>query len=223
MTKTEDEIIAICKTETTEEEIPSIDFDISKYQVVRGEYFAHTKEPSISFKSNKITLNVACIKRFPNVDYVQILISSEDKRLLVRPSGEDEKDSFVWCSRGARRGSKQISCKVFFAKIINLMGWNLDYRYKLLGKLVRANGELVFAFDMNSTETYPCIKSESEKPKMMRTPIYPQEWQEQFGMSFEEHQKQIKSSYFKGYTVFSVQDKVAEVTEQLEIKEEHNE
>lgn len=189
-----------------DEAIIDVELDYSKFQVVRGEFFAHIKEPSISFKGNKIAINAACIRRFPDTDYVQILVNSEDKKLVVRPCGEDEKDSFVWCSQGAKRGSKQVNCKVFFAKIMNLMGWNLDYRYKLLGKLVRSAGELVFSFDLTCTETYPAIYKEGEKAKMMRTPVFPQEWQEDFGVKFTEHQRQLKASTIRGYKVFSIQD-----------------
>ena len=198
--------VAYQKLKDDEESIIAVDLDYSKYQVVRGEIFAHIKGPSISFKSNKISINAACIRRFPNTDYVQILVNSEDKKLVVRPCREDEKDSFVWCSQGNKRGSKQVSCKVFFAKIMNLMGWNLDYRYKLLGKLVRSAGDLVFAFDLTCTETYPIIYKEGEKPKMSKQPVFQQEWENQFGVSFEEHQRQLNTSTIKGYKVFSIKD-----------------
>lgn len=198
-----------------DKEIPVVELDYSKYQVVRGEYFAHIREPSVTFKNNKISFNTACIKKLPDADYVLVLVNSEDRKLIVRPSSEDVKDAFVWCSRGRKRGPKQTSCEVFFAKIMDLTGWNLDYRYKLLGRLVRSEGELVLAFDLNSVETYPCISIGNEKPKISRTPVYPQEWQAAFGLSFEEHRKRLQVDIFKGYTVFSVKEKnSAETTEQ---------
>lgn len=47
-----------------------------------------------------------------------------------------------------------------------MMGWNPDYRYKLLGKLVRANGMYLLAFDLNCPEAYPKTFAEGEKPKV---------------------------------------------------------
>lgn len=198
---------------TTDDEIPVIELDYSKYQVVRGEYFSHVREPSITFKDNKISLNMACIRRLPEVEYVQILVNPDEKKLAVRPSREDEKDSFVWCTTGEIRKPKQITCRVFFAKIMDAMGWNSDYRYKLLGKLIRSENELLFSFDLNATETYPCIIKDGEKPRMSRTPIFPQEWQAEFGLSVEEHCKRLQVNIFKGYTVFSVNETV-EIAEQ---------
>jgi len=70
-------------------------FKYDGYQVVRGEFFAHINEPSITFNNCRISLNTACLKRLPEVEYVQLLVNSEEKKLAVRPSNEDEKDSFI--------------------------------------------------------------------------------------------------------------------------------
>ena len=123
------------------------DFDFEGYQVVRGEFFAHIYEPSITFNNYKVGVNTACLKKLPNFDYVQILVNPEDKKLAVRPCSEDEKDSFRWCSATKKRTPKQITCRMFFAKVVSLMDWNPNYRYKLLGKLIRSGNELLFIFD----------------------------------------------------------------------------
>lgn len=184
--------------------IEDFNFSYDGYQVVRGEYFAHIYEPSISFNRCKVSLNTACIKRLPDIDYVQILVNSEEKKLAVRPCGEDEKDSFLWCTQ--KRKPKQITCRVFFAKIVHLMGWNPDYRYKLLGKLIKSGNEHLFIFDLSSTEIYQRIEKEGEKPKTSRTPIFPAQWQNQFGIPVDEHRKQLQVNIFNGYTVFGIKD-----------------
>ena len=70
-------------------------FSYDGYQVVRGEFFAHTFEPSITFNNCKVSVNSACVNKLPDVDYVQILVNPTQKKLAVRPCGEDEKDSFA--------------------------------------------------------------------------------------------------------------------------------
>lgn len=74
-------------------------FSYDGYQVVRGEFFAHTYEPSFTFNSSKVSVNTACIKKLPDTDFVQILVNPDEKKLAVRPCQEDEKDSFRWCSQ----------------------------------------------------------------------------------------------------------------------------
>lgn len=200
------------------EAIEDLNFSYDGYQVVRGEYFAHIYEPSITFNRCKVSLNTACIKRLPDIDYVQILVNSEEKKLAVRPCGEDEKDSFLWCTQ--KRKPKQITCRVFFAKIVHLMDWNPDYRYKLLGKLIKSGNEHLFIFDLSSTEIYQRIEKEGEKPKTSRTPLFPAQWQNQFGLPVDEHRKQLQVNIFNGYTVFGIKDGGIKEQEDVQKQEE---
>lgn len=203
-----------------EDAIQDDNFSYDGYQVVRGEFFAHVYEPSITFNNCKVSLNTACLKRLPDVDYVQILVNKEDKKLAVRPSNEDEKDSFLWCTTNSeKRKPKQITCRMFFAKVVQLMEWNPDYKYKLLGKLIRSGDEYLFVFDLTSTEIYPRILHDGEKPKTSRTPVFPIEWQNQFGMPVEEHRRLLQVNIFEGYTVFGIKDKSTEAS--VEAPEKH--
>jgi hypothetical protein len=198
------------RQKTTSRDIEVIEedaFSYDGYQVVRGEFFAHTYEPSFTLSNCKVSLNTACIKKLPDVDFVQILVNPDEKKLAVRPCSEDEKDSFRWCSASEKKRSpKQITCRMFFAKVISLMGWNPNYRYKLLGKLISSDNELLFIFDLTTPEIYMSAAKEGEKPKMSRTPAYPAEWKNQFGLPVEEHQKSIQVNIFDGYAVFGIQE-----------------
>jgi hypothetical protein len=182
-------------------------FSYDGYQVVRREFFAHMYEPSITFNNCRVSVNTACLARLPKVDYVQILVNPETKRLAIRPSSENEKDSFLWCStKGEKRKPKQVICRMFFAKVIQLMGWNPNYRYKLLGKLIPSGSEYLFIFDLTATEIYQRIITNEEKVKTSRTPIFPAEWQNQFGLPVEEHRQLLQVNIFDGYTVFGLKD-----------------
>ncbi len=196
------------QTVDTEVDVESDDgFSYEGYQVVRGEFFAHTFEPAITFNNCKVSVNSVCVNKLPDVDYVQILVNPTQKKLAVRPCGEDERDSFAWCSASRNKGKKkpkQITCRLFFAKVVELMGWNPDYRYKLLGKLIRANGEYLFVFDLNNTEIYQRVLQEGQKPKNSRIPVFPAEWQNQFGLPVEEHRKSLQVNIVDGFAVFSV-------------------
>ena len=182
-------------------------FSYAGYQVVRGEFFAHLYEPSLCFNRSRVYVNMGCLKRMPDVSYVQILVNAEDKKLVIRPAGEDEKDAFLWCSlKNEVRRPKQITCRVFFAKIVHLMSWNADYRYKLLGKIIRSGEEKLVVFDLNATEIYIRTAREGEKPRSARKPVFPAEWENQFGLPVEEHRKQLQVNIFSGYTVFEIKE-----------------
>ena len=85
------------------------------------------------------------------------------------------------------------------------MDWNPDYRYKMLGKLVRSNGELFFVFDLNNAEIFRRTIKDDGKVKSSRTPVYPESWKNQFGLSVEEHKKAMQINFFDDYAVFSLQ------------------
>ena len=180
------------------------DFSYEGFQVVRGEFFSHIYEPSITFNKNKITLNTACIRKLPEVEYVQMLVNPEEKKIAVRPCQEDEKDSFRWRSSGNKLKPKQITCKVFFAKIMSLMGWNPNNRYKLLGKLIESGGELLFTFDLKTPEIFQRITKEDGSVKASRIPQYPEEWKNQFGLPVDEHRESLQVNIFEGYAVFGI-------------------
>lgn len=180
------------------------------FQIVRSEFFSQLREPAITFSQGKIGVNSACIKKLPKVDYAQILVNREKKMLAIRPCQESDIFSFQWCSYRAKDGKRQprqVTGRMFFLKICTLMGWNLDYRYKILGKLIRANNEYLFIFNLQAAQTFVREEAaEGEKPKLSRTPTFPEKWQNAFGIPFEDHQKALQINMFQGFAVYSIKD-----------------
>lgn len=182
-------------------------FDFDGFQVVRREFFAHMREPSISFARLKFHVNQACLARFPDTDYVQVLINRETKIMALRPCEEGERDSFEWTRMyKGKKVPKDVNCKLFFAKIFSMMGWNPDYRYKLLGRVIHSKGIYLLAFDLNSTEVYQKKINDEGKLRMSRTPTFPASWQNQFGLSYNEHQQSMHINIFDGYAVYAIKD-----------------
>lgn len=186
----------------------SEDFNFDDFQVVRREFFAHMHEPSVSFNNCKFYVNAACLSKFPNSGYAQVLVNRERKILALRPCNEGSRDSFMWCTEPGKgkRKPKPITCKLFFAKIVELMGWNPDYRYKLLGKLIHSNGEYLIAFDLTAAEVYQKTFPEGAKPKISRTPVFPQDWQNQFGLPYNEHKQSMQINIFDGYAIYTIKE-----------------
>lgn len=203
-------IDADCENEVLE---INCDFNYDGYQVVRREFFAHINEPSVTFNNYKFYVNTACLNRFQQVDYVQVLVNQENRILAIRPCRAEDRDACAWCTSGSgRRKPKQITCKIFFAKVFSLMGWNLDYRYKLLGRVIHAKEEWLIVFDLTATEVYQRVQKDGQKPRSSRTPVFPEGWKTQFGLPFREHQKAMHVDIFEGYAVYGLRDNIAEHT-----------
>lgn len=181
------------------------DFDFDGFQVVRREFFAHLNEPAITFNNNKVYVNVACLNRFPNVAFVQVLVNKDTKTIALEPCYETARDSFEWATK--KRKPRQVTGKLFSMMIFSLMEWNPDNRYKILGKIIHANDKYLVAFDLNSPEVYERIYEEGQKPTVSKTAVYRSDWQGQFGLSYQEHKKSMQINIFDGYAVFSIKDK----------------
>jgi len=175
------------------------------FEVVRIEFLAHTREPCFTFVDGKIGVNTVCVRRFPEVEYVQVLINAQERKMAVRPALEEDIYSYPWAStKDGKRFPRQITGRIFFMKVFDLMGWNPDYRYKIVGKLIRANDELMFLFNLNDRQTFERDIGEDGKRKSSRKPVLPAEWKDHFGIPFSEHKKALQVNLFDGYTVFSV-------------------
>lgn len=184
------------------------DFNFDGFQVVRKEFFAHLREPAITFNNCKFYVNAACLSKFPNIEYAQILINSKNKILALRPCYENTRDSFKWCNTAldGKRKSRQVTGRMFFAMIVTLMGWDRNNRYKILGNLIQSNNEYLLAFDLTSTEVYKMTSEEGEKRRLSRIPAYPADWKDQFGVPYLEHKESMKINIVDGYAVYSIKD-----------------
>ena len=191
------------------EVIEEQDFSYDGFQVVRGEFFAHTYEPSFTFNNNRVSVNTACIKKLPECDYIQILVNPDEKKLAVKPCSEDEKDSFRWCSATAKRSPKQITCRIFYAKVMSLMNWSNNNRYKLLGKLIRSGDDLLFVFSLDDAEIYKRNVKDDGTVSRSRVPSYPEDWKTQFGLPVDEHKSKLQINTFKGYAVFGLEKNIS--------------
>ena len=190
------------------DEPEKIQLDLNEFEVARPEFFAHTREPSFIFNDGKVGVNTACVRRLPEVDYVQLLINRQKQKLAVRVCQEEDLFSILWAkTKDGKRLPRQITGKMFFMKVCDMMDWNPDYRYKIVGKLVKANGELLFLFDLNSREVFQRTIGDDGKRKASRSPVFPEEWKNQFGIPFSEHKKALQVNMLDGYTVFSLADK----------------
>ena len=174
------------------------------WQVVRGEFFAHLFEPSVTLNGEKVSVNTALIRKLPNTEYVQFLVNPIEKKLGVKPCTEEDKDSLRWVTIQAdgNRRPKSISCRIFFGKVMNLMGWHPNFRYQIIGKPVRSNGETVYVFDLKSAKTYR--KSSGKGDNSSRKALFPEDWMDQFGVPVTEHQNTVLLNIFEDNVVFKI-------------------
>ena len=188
------------------------EIDLGEYEIVRPEFFAHVKEPALTVNVDKIGVNAACVRLMPDVEYVQILVNRKEKKLLLKPCDEVEITGYRWGrTKAGKRYPSQRTGEPFVLTLCKIMDWNPDYRYKVLGKMVQANGQAVIAFDLTSSECFPKAVNRDGKRVSSRQSIFAEQWSGRFGPTYSESRRSLEVKTFEDYTVITVNGKNAEV------------
>ena len=176
-----------------EDEEPEAVADLAGYQVTRAELFSHTYEPAITIWPTRIKFNMACLRRFPGVTHIQILIHPEQRRLIIRPCLPDAPDSLRWAKGGGEKelSNRDMLCRIFAGKVFDLMKWDSEYRYKMMGRPAVYQEETLFLFNLTDFELFMVVKK--------RRSYLPGEWLDYFGTPVESHEEQYKIDLADGY------------------------
>ncbi len=176
----------------------TVEIDLAGYQVTKAEFFSHVTEPSITIWNDRVKFNMACIRRFPGITHIQLLVNVIEKRLIIKPCHADAPDSLRWISGGtqAEIRNKEMRCRVFCAKLFDLMSWNPAFRYKLLGKPAVYKEEILFLFRLSDFELF--VASSSTKRHIA---YFPLDWRDVFGTPALEHEESYKIDLADGYII----------------------
>ena len=192
-------------------------FSFDGYQVVRREFFSHIYDPTLTIKGSSIVFNNACISKLDQVVYVQVLVNPTAEKLVIRPCEEGARDAVRWCiAKDDKRKSREITCRMFTAKLYEMMGWETLYRYKLQGTRIDYHGEQLYVFDLTSTEIFlPAVKDpgDPEAKKRRGKTVFPADWRDSFGIPVQEHAQTTQINLLDGYGYVDVsapQDNPAE-------------
>ena len=213
-------------TGKTDEFVQDEAFSYAGYQITREEFFAHAREPALNICGNKIYVNKVCLRKAPDTARVLIMVSPQQKKIILKPCSEETKDSVPWMT--IKGNIRQITCKAAFCALIaELTGWNLNNRYKMIGKMVRNRGERLFIFDLNAALVYPrkaVLDDDGNviQSKLTREPVYMESWRHQFGLPVEEHERTYAINRFDDYVVISVQGKAATPTMKPQLDRKEN-
>lgn len=83
--------------------------------------------------------------------------------MVVRKCEENDKDALRWCiEKPDKRKSRKMSNKLFSAMMYDMMGWNTDCRYKILGHKITHEDETMYIFDLLETEIFMDTKRQKK-------------------------------------------------------------
>ncbi len=186
-------------------------FNLDGYEIVRAQFFSTRDKPAITISQGRITFSSACLKKFENVEYVELLFNSVEGCLAIRPCEKDNANAIKWATiRNGKMIAIPRSCRGFSDSLFHTMNWNVDCRYRMLGQFHEEDDAKLIIFDLTQTEVLAKKETEdegqeadntsqisedsnvesepvvdtSEKKKRKKTPeitLFPQSWTNHFG------------------------------------------
>ena len=186
-------------------EVEAGDFDLRGFEVARGEFFDNPRNPHAIIYHKFMKFSTACVRKFGKNNYIEILINPISRKLAIRPTTKENRNS-VMASK-PKNGilyPRIIPTSAFSETMFHLLGWNIDYKYRILGTLYEQDGEIAYIFDTLDSEAYfkPNVLSgkteeadgESVQPLMpsgKRIRAIPESWTSSFGRQFYAQEKSV--------------------------------
>lgn len=138
-------------------------FCIDDYQVVSSKFFSHPDRTIMTIKDGAVRFNTACMRKFGEVEDVEILMNPVEKKIAVRPCSEDSPYAFRW---GKYQDSKwRVStrkCKGLIEPLVSLMDWNPENTYRLVGEYYQNGESQMLVFDLSMPEVIEPENTDTE-------------------------------------------------------------
>ena len=136
-------------------------FTLDDYQVVSASLFTDMQQPKMTIRDSKVKFNTACLKKFENVEYVEILLNSVEKCIAIRPSSKENPNAIRW---GRLKDSKWLCSEHSALGLINpvvaLMGWDRENKYVIRGQFLQQDDGKLLIFDLSDVD---CQTTEPEE------------------------------------------------------------
>lgn len=169
--------------------------DLEGYELPPRTQFSMLKKPALTFKFRQMTFNTAAIRLFEGIEYIMPIIHPEKKRIAAVMCNEEESASVQWSRQrieDAVWSNRQITSEEFIMKIYQMMGWNYECRYKILGRVANSSTGLILLFDLKNSIMFAPEKHEFTDPmtgkiKKREIKYYPDEYRERIGKSFNDY------------------------------------
>ena len=130
-------------------------YGMNDYQIIRTQFFASASKTSMSISPRGIRFSTACIRKFPETEYIEVKVHPFTSMLAIIPCNERHKNKMRWASLCDNTVSiRAISAGAFLNTLYELFDWDTEKRYRLRGEIV-GNGKNMYAlFDANIPEIF---------------------------------------------------------------------
>lgn len=152
---------SVCETDTDEKQQDT--FTLDDYEVVKAGYFSDAERCYMTLRRGQISFSTTCMRKFSDVEYVEVLLNSVEKCVAIRPCDKSNPNAIQWgILRGSRWFAKQRACRGLINPVLSIMGWSKDCRYKIRGQYMTDGEDQFLLFDLTASEEFSKTKQDAE-------------------------------------------------------------
>lgn len=168
--------------------------NMGNYQVVRSEYFPSLDRPAMTITNGKLRFNTACLKKFEDVEYVELLLNTVTNTIAIRPCTVDNPNAIHWGKlREERWVVSTMGCRGLSKTLFDLMSWEDEGSYKFTGQFKVQGDQKLLLFGLGEpviTKTVEQIvvpeeaENGAEQEEIVireKLRVYPESWTTSFG------------------------------------------
>ena len=209
--------------------------DLSGYELPPRSQFSMLSKPAVTFKYGQMTFSMASVRLFEACSFVLTPVHRGKKRMSVVPCAEEEASSLQWSRKRQSDGmvvNRGITSREFIAKIYRMMGWNVNCRYKVMGRLAIGKPYnvpiLVFELEeaiMFDSKPVEIVNEETGEVKKQQVMYYPDMYKDCIGKSYTDYvegRQMTMFEYLDEYTGKSYTDLPDEEPQEKKTEQEDN-
>lgn len=163
--------------------------NMSGFQVMRSDFFPPIEDLTMTITQGNLRFNTACLKKFEDVEYVELLLNTVKNCIAIRPCEKENPNAIHW---GKLREEKwvvsSVGSKGLSKTLFDMMNWEDGAKYRFKGQFI-SDGDgklLIFELDepvVTRTETQVVEQEETQEEIVLKETIrsYPAAWQTSFG------------------------------------------
>ena len=120
------------------------------YKVIRADYFPSRDQLNMTIENGKLRFNTACLKKFEDVEYVELLLNAVTNTIAIRPCEENNLNAIHWGRlREERWVVNTMSCRGLSRTLFALMSWEGEGKYKFRGQFINQGDQKLLVFELD--------------------------------------------------------------------------
>ena len=128
--------------------------DLTDCEIARAEFFSMRDKVSFTMDHSGIAFNKCAFNRMSETDevmQVELAFNAVEQMLIVRKAKQDTPKTLSWVKASQDTYTmKRCGCKGVASAIFSNMGWNTDYKYRVIGRAVNYGDETMLVFYLDN-------------------------------------------------------------------------